>query len=120
VAVFKRYVTALPACVHNMGLNGGCRYAGLYESRLPDQQSALFQQFGMSTYEGVVTNSQSAYAMNTFFYKRLWSEMRKYFIAPRQKKLNSIKQLIVYSIVLAVRCIGTDGDIRNESGRGRL
>jgi hypothetical protein len=54
------------------------------------------------------------------FYKRLWSEMRKYFIAPRQKKLNSIMQLIVHSIVLAVICIGADGDIKNESGRGRL
>jgi hypothetical protein len=46
--------------------------------------------------------------------------MRKYFIATRQKKLNSIKQLIVHSIVLAARCIGADGDIKNESGRGRL
>jgi hypothetical protein len=46
--------------------------------------------------------------------------MRKYFIATRQKKLNSIKQLVVHSIVLAARCIGADGDIKNESGRGRL
>jgi preprotein translocase subunit SecE len=81
--------------------------------------SALFQQFGMSPYEGVVKHSQSTHKMN-MFYKRLWGEMRKYFVAPRQKKLNSIKQLIVYSIVIAVKCIGADGDIRNESGRGRL
>jgi hypothetical protein len=67
----------------------------------------------------IVKYSKSAHSMN-MFYKRLWGEMQKYFIAPRQKKLNSIKQLIVHSIVLAVKCIGADGDIRNESGRGRL
>jgi hypothetical protein len=81
--------------------------------------SATFHQFGMSTYEGVVRHSQNAHSMHMFF-KRLWGDMRKYFIATRQKKLNSIKQLIVHSIVLAARCIGADGDIKNESGRGRL
>jgi hypothetical protein len=81
--------------------------------------SAIFHQFGMSTYEGVVKYSQSAHSMN-MFYKRLWNEMQNYFIAPRQKKLNSIKQLIVHSIVLVARCIGADGDIKNESGGGRL
>jgi hypothetical protein len=68
---------------------------------------------------GVVTMSQNAFKMN-MFYRRLWSIMQNYFIKPRRKNLNSIKQLTVHSFTLAIKCIGEDGDLKNESGRGRL
>jgi hypothetical protein len=81
--------------------------------------STIFKDFGMEDYEGVLRRSTDPHRMG-MLYKRLWSTMRNYFITPRHKELNSIKQLIVHSIVLTITCIGENGDIKNESGKGRL